>query len=268
MRIALTGASGLIGRAFHARLIAEGHEVARLGRRDADLHFDLSAPPPPLAGFDWLIHAGFAHIPGKYRGGEGDDPDGFRRLNLDGSCALFERAAMDGVGHVTFLSSRAVYDGISAGPLREEMARAPTSLYGQIKLEAERALAALPIPATSLRATGVYAPGPGHKWESLFADVRAGRPIPPRMGSELHADDLLEAAKIAKDQGLACANASDLMLDRHDLIAAYTEAYGLTAMPPPRAQERPAEMDCTRLAQAGWRPGGWEKLRAALHQMN
>jgi UDP-glucose 4-epimerase len=45
-----------------------------------------------FAGTDAVVHAAFDHLPGRYRGGEGDDPARFRRINLDGSVRLFESA--------------------------------------------------------------------------------------------------------------------------------------------------------------------------------
>ena len=62
MRIALTGASGLVGRFLLCAFRAEGHQVEtlpgwRLGQ------------PAPLDGCEALVHAGFAHVPGRYRGG-------------------------------------------------------------------------------------------------------------------------------------------------------------------------------------------------------
>lgn len=109
MRIAITGASGKIGAALGAHLAAQGHGVDplpgwRLGQ------------PARLAGADVLIHAALAHLPGRYRGGEGADAAGFVRLNGDGTAALMRSAARAGV-RVIFLSSRAVHDGHPPGPI-------------------------------------------------------------------------------------------------------------------------------------------------------
>ena len=90
MRIAVTGASGLVGRFLVRGLSAAGHQVKtlpgwRLGQ------------PAPLEGCAALVHAAFAHVPGKYRGGEGDDPEGFVALNRDASLRLFQQAKAAGV---------------------------------------------------------------------------------------------------------------------------------------------------------------------------
>src|SRR5690606_11004346 len=137
MRIALTGATGLVGRFLHCAFRAEGHQVEtlpgwRLGQ------------PAPLEGCAALVHAGFAHVPGKYRGGEGDDPAGIIALNRDASLRLFQEAKAQGAGQVVFLSSRAVYDALPAGtPLPDGTRPATHSLYGRAKAETEAGLAAL-----------------------------------------------------------------------------------------------------------------------------
>lgn len=267
MRVALTGASGLVGRFLLSGLRSKGHEVVTLGRRGADLPFDLSETPPELVNVDALIHAGFAHIPGRYRGGEGDDPEGFRRRNVDGTLALLERARKDGVGRLIFLSSRAVYGGYPPGTLlREDMPPRPDTLYGQVKHEIEQALPDYAPHSASLRATGVYGPGARHKWEGLFADFLAGRPIAPRVATEVHGGDLAQAALIALSQdGHHVFNVSDLMLDRRALlseVAAVTECPH--ALPAAADASLVSAMDCTALRALGWHPGGMERLRRDL----
>ncbi|MBB1490246.1 NAD(P)-dependent oxidoreductase [Paracoccus sp. MC1854] len=265
MRIALTGASGLVGRFLSRALQTDGHQVEtlpgwRLGQ------------PAPLEGCEVLIHAGFAHVPGKYRGGEGDDPEGFVALNRDGSLRLFQQAKAAGVGQVVFLSSRAVYDALPAGtPLPDGTPSAPQSLYGRVKAEAEAGLAALDAPGfatASLRATGIYGPGEGHKWTGLFADYIAGRPITPRIATELHGDDLSAAILLILRSGARGAfNASDLLLDRHDLLAEAQRLTGCPYPPPPCADAVVSVMSCDRLAAMGWQPGGWPRLRDSLPAM-
>lgn len=268
MKIALTGASGLVGRAMLPTLRAAGHEVATLGRSGADIGYSLG-DTPDLSGFDALIHAAFAHAPGKYRGGEGDDPEGFIARNQTGSNALFSQAAQDGVPHLVFLSSRAVYGPYAPGTtLTETMPPQPDTLYGQIKWATEQHLATLPTHTASLRATGVYAPGADHKWTQLFADYRAGIAIAPRRATELHGADLARAALLAMGQtGHVTLNASDITLDRHTLLG---EIQRLTACPhaPPAPDPSPINaMSCTPLHALGWRPGGMPLLKASLPEM-
>jgi len=263
MKVMVTGGGGLVGRFIVAAARARGDEVVVTGRT-AGLRWSLEAEPPPMEGVDLLVHAAFAHVPGRYRGGEGDDPAGFQRQNIDGTARLFARAARDGVGRVVFLSSRAVYDGLPDGvPLEEGAGCAPDSLYGRVKLAGEAALQAN-CGGAALRATGVYGPGEGHKWSGLFATYLAGQPVAPRRATEVAGPDLA-AAVFLPLRGVY--NVSDLALDRHDLLAEVQRLTGCRHAPPSRSDEPLREMETGRLRAAGWVPGGMARLRALLPEM-
>ncbi|MCZ0961510.1 NAD-dependent epimerase/dehydratase family protein [Paracoccus benzoatiresistens] len=262
MRIALTGASGIVGSFVLRAAQAAGHQVTRLDRGTG---FRLG-DAPDLSGHDALIHCAFAHAPGRYRGGEGDDPDGFLRLNGDGTRRLFDAALRDGVGGIVFLSSRAVHDGYPPGTvLPDDLPARPANLYSRVKADAEAYLAGLPVKGTAIRATGVY--GLPDKWHDLFGDYLAGRPIPPRIATEVHGDDLAAAILLLLSQPdpPPQVNCSDLVLDRHDLLAAVQALTGSPHPLPLRANPAPLRVqDCARLHAMGWHPGGMARLRATL----
>lgn len=280
MKIALTGASGLVGRFLLRGLASRGHEVVALGRRPVDRtewrgwQLDKTAP---LDGCDALVHAAFSHLPGRYRGGEGDDPEGFLRLNRDGSLRLFEEAQAAGLGRIVFLSSRAVYGDYPPGTeLTEDLPPRPDTLYGEMKWAVEQglsALAGLGFATTSLRATGIYGSGPDHKWRGLFEAFLANEPVAPRVATELHGDDLAAAVALlleAPEGSLAprSFNASDITLDRRDLLERVARIAGRGGALPEQADaSRVSAMRCDRLRELGWRPRGMEGLDAALHEM-
>jgi nucleoside-diphosphate-sugar epimerase len=252
MHVLVTGAAGTVGRFLVPALVAAGHRVTTLGRHAGDHPWDLADLAQSLPPADALVHAALAHRPGAYRGGEGDDPAGFRRLNLDGTCALFDAA---GDARIILLSSRAVYGDHRRGEtLRDSDPPAPDSLYGTVKLAAEAALAAR---GASIRATGVYG-GVPHKWADLFARYQAGEPIPPRRATELHGDDLADAVlRLLASAETGPFNASDLLLDRHDLLSRVQRLTGCPHPPPPPAEgPPPGGMAPDRLPAHGWRPGG------------
>lgn len=274
MKLLVTGSSGYIGRFITADAKRHGDEIIHLTRSEPKtgqwLPFDLANPPPRLPAADALIHCAFDHIPGQYRGGEGDDPNRFLKRNLEGSVKLFEVAKEAGVPRIVFLSSRAVYDGYAATTLlTEDLPLNPTSLYGQMKWEVEQALNNLDVIGTSLRATGIYgepSPNSGHKWVKLFADFEAGKTIEPRAGTELHGDDLVAAIRLIlslpKEQVAHQAfNVSDIVVDRHDLLKGYGEHKGIDrSLPEAVSSLEKAEMDCTKLKNFGWSPRGWRGL--------
>ncbi|TNB47874.1 NAD(P)-dependent oxidoreductase [Martelella lutilitoris] len=286
----VSGGTGLAGRYIVEECLAAGHKVTVAGRRaPADGLFspavgyrplDLAEGKPEGAlfdGIDVFVHAAFSHVPGRYRGGEGDDPAGFFRLNVDGSVALFEAARQAGVKHCLFLSSRAVFDGYPPGtPLAETLAPDPASLYGKAKLEAEKALAALAAPGfvpASLRATGIYGDLYPNKWESLFTDYLEGRTIAPRAGSELHGRDLAGAvlavltAQIPKVSGKAL-NVSDIVVDNHTILAPLKAALASPHPLPARADhDQVSVMATSRLNALGWRTGGMPLFSATLQTL-
>ncbi|PHP27007.1 NAD-dependent epimerase/dehydratase family protein [Limimaricola cinnabarinus] len=280
MRLALTGASGLVGRFLLTGLAARGHEVVALGRRSVEGHEHRPwalGQAAPLAGCEALVHAAFSHAPGRYRGGEGDDPEGFLARNCDGSLRLFEEARRAGLSRAVFLSSRAVYGDYPPGTvLAETLPPRPDTLYGEMKWQVEQGLSALArsgFATASLRATGIYGPGEGHKWEGLFGAFLAGEEIEPRVATELHGDDLAAAVALlleAPEAALALRsfNASDIILDRRDLLARIARITGQSPALPARADAaRVSAMRCDRLRGLGWRPRGEEGLDAALRAM-
>lgn len=279
MRIALTGATGLVGRFIAERALRDGSTVVSLSRTPplagffsapiGHVRFDLDEPAPDLRGFDVLIHCAFAHVPGRYRGGEGDDPQGFLARNVEGTRRIFAAARKAGA-RIVFLSSRAVY-GPHDGPVDETTPCRPDTLYGQAKLVAEQELRGLHGMATILRATGVYGPpgrGQAHKWTGLFANFAEGRPIAPRVGTEVHGDDLAAAVRLGLSGAGGIYNVSDLMLDRRDLLDEWSRVSGVRGPLPPRADAAGfAEMRCDRLRDLGWSPGGMAMLRETLGEI-
>jgi nucleoside-diphosphate-sugar epimerase len=283
MRIAVTGATGFIGHHTVAHLLTHGHAVTALGRRPS-LHaaaaftpFHLDGPPTDLRAQDVLVHAALSHVPGRYRGGEGDAPDAFLRRNLAGTLRLFEAARDQGVPRILFLSSRAVYGDYPPGtPLHEGLSPRPDTLYGVVKAQAEDALARLAYPelvVASLRATGVYGPpvpGIPHKWTGVLDDFAHGRPITPRAATEVHADDLAEAIRLLATAAPAALapkvfNVSDFVLDLHDLLSDYAALTGIAAPLPPRADPAAVSaMTTERLRRLGWSPSGPARLRETL----
>ncbi|MFC6489269.1 NAD-dependent epimerase/dehydratase family protein [Nitratireductor sp. GCM10026969] len=288
-RTIVTGGSGYVGRFVVEDLLSAGHAVTVTGRRpppaglfSAPVDFQpLTLGPEgaagvPFAGADFLVHAAFDHVAGKYRGGEGDDPDGFRRRNLDGSIALFEAARAAGVRRAVFLSSRAVYGPRPSGIWLDEVDEArPDTLYGRVKLAAEEALAALGgegFQGISLRVTGVYGPsGPGrpHKWSGLFGDYLAGRAITPRAGTEVHGRDVAAAVRLVLSLGAGTTyNVSDLLVDRRDILAAVKRISGSPFPLPPAADKQAVNpMRTDRLRALGWQPGGEQLLEKTIEQL-
>jgi len=286
MHVLLTGASGQVGRFIGAYLKERGHTVTVLGRstpnfpHDGRVEWDLAHDRASLPAADALIHCAFAHVPGKYRGGEGDDPEGFARLNAGGTRALFEAAKAAGVKHTVFLSSRAVYrDSAKWTVLTENSAVAPNTLYGEIKLAGETMLESLcdaSFRGTVLRATGVYGLPPGmdrHKWTDLFASFAAGEAMEPRVSTEVYGGDLADAVDLVLEKRSASGpdydvfNVSDILLDRYDLLKFYAYAAAIPRPLPARADGPVGVMETGKLKVLGWSPGGKAFLEAFVQSV-
>ncbi|KZM48606.1 NAD(P)-dependent oxidoreductase [Labrenzia sp. OB1] len=286
MKVLITGAGGTVGRFITRKMLVDGHHVTVLGRRlpedlpTAFSRYDLADTDPELPQADALIHCALSHEPGKFRGGEGNDPERFRCLNIEGTEILFKAALQAGCGQAVFLSSRAVYGDHRAGELlRETDLAAPDTLYGEAKLAGEAALEGLAGPefrGVALRATGVYgrvADRADHKWSSLFKAFAGGETVEPRRATEVHGQDLAEAVSIVLAEGTrrTCRlaqfdvlNVSDLVVDRRDLLGELKTLCGCAGMLPRFADRMPGIMETEKLQALGWRPGGERGLRAFL----
>jgi nucleoside-diphosphate-sugar epimerase len=217
-------------------------------------------------GVDALVHAAFSHVPGRYRGGEGDDPQGFRRLNLEGSARLFRTAKRAGVARCIFLSSRAVYGDTGNGAMSfEGMEPEPATLYGEVKIEAERALFAsgdTEFTTVSLRPTGIYGDLRPNKWDRLIDNYLAGRPVSGCAGTEVHGRDVARAVSLlleADPRFVAghAFNLSDIRTDTHEILEIVQQ---VTRSPHPlpeaSAHAITGEMDTSRIRALGWTGGG------------
>ena len=256
MHVLVTGATGTVGRFLLPALAGAGHRATTLGR-SGDIRWTLD-DPADLPPADALVHLALAHAPGRYRGGEGDDPARFRRLNLDGTRRLFDAA---GAARIVFLSSRAVYgDHRWARSCAKPTPPPPTRSTARSSSPPRPPSA--PAAPRSVRPASTAAT----KWDALFRAYRAGEPVAPRVASEIHGADLAAAVLLLLGSSETGAfNASDLLLDRHDLLARVQRLTGCPHPPPARAGGPPPGVMATdRLRALGWRPGGTARLDAFL----
>ena len=155
MKVAVTGASGFIGRTLVTTLQAAGHEPA------ADLH-----------GADALVHlAAIAHR-------RGVDERELRRVNVGLAADAGRAAAAAGVPMI-FMSSVKVHGETSEAPLRESSPLAPPDAYARSKVEAEESLRSIEgLQLTVLRPPLVYGPAVKANFLALLRAVALGLPLP------------------------------------------------------------------------------------------
>jgi UDP-glucose 4-epimerase len=146
-RVAVTGSTGVVGRAIAVALAAAGHAVMPLTRAD----FDFARPDaaaPDFAGVDALVHA--AGITEESARG----PDG-ATIARAGWAALAARARAAGVARIVYVSSAHVY-GPLEGRIDEATPPNPRSRYAELHLESERVARAAGPACDVLRPCNVY----------------------------------------------------------------------------------------------------------------
>jgi UDP-glucose 4-epimerase len=130
MKIAVTGASGFVGKALVARLRDEGHDAAPLSRGDGVDYEDLVAMTKRFEGADAVVHlAARAH-----RGG--DDQAFAANVHLARVAAQAARDAH--VSRFVLVSSIGVNGNATHGkPFTEDDIPAPAEAYARSKLRSE-----------------------------------------------------------------------------------------------------------------------------------
>jgi UDP-glucose 4-epimerase len=129
LNILITGQNGYIARRLYAHLLAGRHDARLVDvRGDTWRHMDFNE-------FDSIVHlAGIVH-------NSSTDPADFRRVNVELTAALAQKARNENVPQFVFVSTMAVYGkDYVFKPLNEITAQtppAPKTHYGKSKLSAE-----------------------------------------------------------------------------------------------------------------------------------
>lgn len=202
--VALTGATGFIGRYLLRELPKRGYRLRVLLRRPSLVPLDCASAligdlaqaynmAEALADVDAVIHsAGVAQTM------SGMPEDDYRLLNTEATIRLARAAQRAGVKRFVFLSSIRAQAGQTAhGVLTEDLEPEPIDAYGRSKLAAEQGLAQTDLDWVALRLVLVYGPGVQGNVARLIQLARSPYPLPLAglMGrrSVLALDSLVEA---------------------------------------------------------------------------
>lgn len=258
--ILVTGANGFVGRALCSELSRRGtavRAVVRDAARGAGLPGELAVIGTPLhetdwspivAGVDAVIHlAARVHV---MKETAGDPLAAFRAVNVEGTAAVAQSAARQGVKRFVFVSSIKVNgEETPERAFRADDAPAPQDPYGASKWEAELLLKKIAeetgLEVVIVRPPLVYGPGVGGNFLRLLKLVERGFPLPlgrvDNRRSMIYSRNLADAL-IACALHRAAAGETFLVSDGEDLSTAelirrMAGALGTTArlLPVPRA---------------------------------
>lgn len=208
-RVAVTGASGFIGRHLLSTFAERGVETVPLVRRPCGLPrervVDLSRTDTLAAALDGcgaLVHgAGFAHV---HSARSADDEKVHDRVNRQYAVSAAEAALRAGVKRFVLLSSVKAVGEPGKNCVDEGFAALPATPYGRAKRAAEEALRTLLAPPAELvvlRLSMVYGPGSRGNLERMLRLVARRRfpPLPDTANrrSMVHVADACEAIVLA-----------------------------------------------------------------------
>jgi UDP-glucose 4-epimerase len=205
--IALTGATGFIGRHLVRELIARGYRVRILLRRPSPVPLDCSSAvigdlsqlrnmKDAFQDVDFVIHtAGVAHAM------SGIPEDDYRTLNTEATIELARAAQGMGAKRFVFLSSvRAQCGPSSAKTLTEGDEPRPIDAYGRSKLAAEEGLSRLDLDWVALRLPLTYGTGVKGNFARLARLAESPYPLPigslTARRSILSLDNLISATEL------------------------------------------------------------------------
>jgi len=294
MRIAITGASGFIGRYIVRELAQAGHELCCWHRPDSDRSGfdglecewregdlgDRAAAVRLVDGCDAVVHSALHHPGGGFRGGEGEITD-FAHTNIVGTLQLIEAARQAGVGRFVFLSTCAVHDQILEDrPLDETHPLWASNHYGAHKAAIEKFIHSYGFgsgfPICALRPSGVYGvtdPIQRSKWHDLIRDVVGGKSVTcERGGKEVHAADVAKAVALLLDAEVSAItgqafNCYDLYVSEWDVAHLAKQLAGSSSDIGGRQTSPKHQIVTDKIKRLGMQFGGRDQLQATVRSL-
>ena len=242
MRVLVTGASGFVGHAACRELLARGHDVCALVRRDgsepagtAAVAGDLTDARALTAAVRAAAPEGVVHLAAEIASQR--DAERVREVNVEGMRRLLEACSAAGAPKIVFTST--VVTGEAEGALLTEDEPLPVHTpYGRSKQEGEALLRASGLPAVIVRPGHIYGPGGWYEHEMLARLRQPGRFAVIGRGDNLwdvlHVDDVARALVDALERAPAGETyhvADDEPLTYYDFMALGAQALGVG---PPR----------------------------------
>ncbi|MFG0268281.1 MAG: NAD-dependent epimerase/dehydratase family protein [Rhodopirellula sp. JB055] len=289
MLVAVTGATGFLGRHVVSNLLENGHSVRGWTRKSVPpdsegvdwTHGELddrASIEQLVAGCDAVVHTALAREGAGFMQ-EPEQPLDYIQTNLMGSIALLETACAQSVDRFVFVSSGAVHQHVVDGiPLDEQHPLRPGSLYGACKASMETVVHAYGsagrIQAASLRPVSIYGadtPLENSKWYGLIRAVARGETVKADGGGKVvHVKDVAAAATTLLETEVSIAgetyNCCDRFFSEHEIATRVMERTNskATLVGGPKTSGR--DMSSAKLQALGFRFGGLSRLDETIQQ--
>ncbi len=298
MQIAVTGATGFLGRYLVARLAEAGHRLRCWHRQGSDLGGfgaaadsvewlpgqlgDVGRARELVQGVDALVHAALLRPAGAgFIGSAKTDLPAFLQTNLMGSLQLFQEAVAAGVKRCVFISTCAVHDVIlNERALDETHPLWPKSHYGAHKAALEAFVHSYGLgegwPICALRPTGIYGlahPPQNSKWYDLVGRVVNGEPITDaRGGKEVHSADVARAVDLLLNTDAATVagqayNCTDGYVADQEVARIAKELSGSASSIADLNRGPKNQIDTSKLRALGMTFGGAPLLRQTVQEL-
>ena len=294
MIVAVTGATGFLGRYIVRHLAEAGHSCRcwsrprsdrggyddiedRITWVDGDLS-DESSMRELVAGADAVVHAALDRPGRGFRGAEGEVP-AFVERNVVGSLRLIEAARAAGAGRFIFISTCAVHEEILEDrKLDEAHPLWPTSHYGAHKAAIEKFIHSYGLGEAydicAIRPTGIYGvarPLDQSKWYEIVRNVKAGQPVASaKGGKEVHAADVARAVLVLLTaEGVAgqAYNCYDLYVAEQDVARIAKDITGSNSDIAALNKGPVHQIDTRKIRSLGVEFGGKVQLEATVGEM-
>lgn len=216
--VLVTGAAGLVGNAVRVMLENAGRRVVAIDRTGAsidgrdvtecnvtDIHgLHNIARHNDLTG---IVHCGAFSGPMV----AADSPAQMVQVNIVGTANILELARIVGRTRVVFCSSTSAYGPTPPGPVPEDVALKPSTVYGASKAASEHLVGSYAqqhgVDGVSLRLSWIYGPRrtTACTIRTMITDALAGRPTRLPFGRDfrrqyIHIDDAAHALVAALDK--------------------------------------------------------------------
>ena len=296
MKIAITGATGFLGRYILRCLVQEGHFCRCWKRFNSDMSGleDLSGKVEWVEGdlgnqrshnslirdMDAVVHAALARPRGlAFRANPEKDLMEFLQLNLMGSLSLINASKEIGIDRFIFISTCAVHEIIlDDRPLDEAHPLWSLSHYGAYKASVEKFIHSFGFGEDwnicAVRPTGIYGltyPPEQSKWFDLIKRAKKGGQISLATGGkEVHAADVAKAVSLLlKSDGIAgqAYNCYDMYIAEQEVVRIASEILNSNCIIEDLNKGPKNQIDTHKIRNLGMAFGGKELLRKTIEEI-